>query len=149
PGSASRTSATSMRRTRTSPRTSSRSGLRRCARSSRGSASLAPRAPFSSPLAEHLAGDVLERFLRYVRVDTQGAYRAPARPSTEKQLELSRLLVAELREIGLEDAQLNEGHSVFATVPGAAGAPVVGLIAHVDTTPDVTGAGVTPIVHES
>jgi tripeptide aminopeptidase len=110
---------------------------------------LAPRAPFSSPLAEQLAADVLERFLRYVRVDTQGAYRVSARPSTEKQLDLSRLLVDELRAIGLEDAHLNEGNSVFATLHGAPGAPVVGLIAHVDTTPDVTAADVAPIVHES
>jgi tripeptide aminopeptidase len=110
---------------------------------------LAPRAPFSSPLAEELAGDVLERFLRYVQVDTQGAFRVEARPSTEKQLDLSRRLVEELREIGLIDAELNEGHSVFATLPGTTDAPVVGLIAHVDTTPDVNGAGVTPIVHES
>jgi tripeptide aminopeptidase len=110
---------------------------------------LAPRAPFSSPLAEELAGDVLERFLRYVRVDTQGAERVAARPSTEKQLDLSRRLVEELLEIGLLDAELNEGHSVFATLPGTTQAPVVGLIAHVDTTPDVSGAGVAPIVHES
>jgi tripeptide aminopeptidase len=110
---------------------------------------LIPRAPFSSPLAEQLAGDVLERFLRYVRVDTQGAYRTVARPSTEKQLDLSRLLVVELRELGLADAELNEGHTVFATLPGTAEAPVVGLIAHVDTTPDVVGANVSPIVHEA
>ncbi len=108
---------------------------------------MAPRAPFSSPLAEELAEDVLQRFLRYVRVDTQAAYRVAERPSTEKQLDLSRMLVEELQEIGLSDAELNEGYSVFATLPGSAEAPVVGLIAHVDTTPDVTGAGVTPIVH--
>ena len=78
---------------------------------------------------------MLERFLRYVRVDTQGAYRVAERPSTEKQLDLSRLLVEELREIGLADAELNEGFSVFATLPGTVDAPVVGLIAHVDTTP--------------
>jgi tripeptide aminopeptidase len=110
---------------------------------------LAARAPFSSRLAEELADDVLERFLRYVRVDTQGAYRVSARPSTEKQLALSRLLVGELREVGLVDAELNAEHSVFATLPGSADAPVIGLIAHVDTTPDVTGAGVSPIVHEA
>jgi tripeptide aminopeptidase len=110
---------------------------------------LVPRAPFSSPLAEQLAGDVLERFLRYVRVDTQGAYRTVARPSTEKQLDLSRLLVSELRELGLADAELDGGHTVFATLPGTAEAPVVGLIAHVDTTPDVVGANVSPIVHEA
>jgi len=110
---------------------------------------LVPRAPFSSPLAEQLAEDVLERFLRYVRVDTQAAYRTEARPSTEKQLDLSRLLVDELRELGLTDAELNEGHTVFATLPGMVDAPVIGLIAHVDTTPDVSGANVSPIVHEA
>ncbi|HEU5490534.1 MAG TPA: peptidase T [Gaiellaceae bacterium] len=108
---------------------------------------MAPRA-FSSPLAEELAGDVLERFLRYVRIDTQAAPRAEKRPSTEKQLDLSRLLVDELHEIGLADAELNAGFSVFATLPGTVDTPVVGLIAHVDTTPDVTGAGVSPVVHE-
>lgn len=109
---------------------------------------MAARAPYASPLAEELAGDVLERFLRYVRVDTQSEPRVEARPSTEKQLDLSRLLVEELRELGL-DAELNEGFSVFASLPGTVEAPVVGLIAHVDTAPDVTGAGVTPIVHEA
>ncbi|CAN5708826.1 peptidase T [soil metagenome] len=107
-----------------------------------------PRAPFTSRLAEELASDVLERFLRYVRIDTQGAYRVPQRPSTEKQLELSRLLLGELRELGLE-AELTSGAAVFAGLPGSNGAPVVGLIAHVDTTPDVSGAGVSPIVHEA
>ena len=52
-----------------------------------------PRAAFSSPLAEELAPDVLDRFLRYVRIDTQGAYRVDERPSTQSQLDLSRLLV--------------------------------------------------------
>jgi tripeptide aminopeptidase len=110
---------------------------------------LAPRAAFSSPLAEELAGDVLERFLRYVRIDTQGVYRAVRRPSTAKQLELSRILVEELREIGLHDAELQPSATVFATVPGTVAGPVVGLIAHVDTTPDVTADGVSPIVHEA
>jgi tripeptide aminopeptidase len=108
---------------------------------------LAARAAFTSRLAEELASDVLERFLRYVRVDTQGAYRVAERPSTQKQLDLSRMLVDELREIGLVDAELNDGYSVFATLPGTVEGPVVGLIAHVDTTPDVAGAEVSPIVH--
>ncbi|MGH3136562.1 MAG: peptidase T [Gaiellaceae bacterium] len=109
---------------------------------------MAPSAQFASPLAAELAGDVLERFLRYVRIDTQGAYRVSQRPSTEKQLDLSRMLVDELREIGLADAELTENATVVASLSGAVGAPVVGLIAHVDTTPDVIGAGVEPIVHE-
>jgi tripeptide aminopeptidase len=91
---------------------------------------------------------VLERFLRYVRVDTQAAYRVSQRPSTEKQLELSRLLVRELRELGL-DAELTDGAAVFSGLSGTNGAPVVGLIAHVDTTPDVSGSGVSPLVHEA
>jgi tripeptide aminopeptidase len=116
-----------------------------------GSASLSrasTRAPFTSPLAEELAPDVLARFLRYVKIDTQGAYRSTQRPSTQKQLDLSRLLVAELREAGLEDAELADA-TVFATLPGNVDAPVVGLIAHVDTTPDVNGSNVSPIVHEA
>jgi tripeptide aminopeptidase len=103
---------------------------------------------FASRLAEELAADVLERFLRYVRVDTQAVHRAASRPSTEKQLDLSRMLVEELRELGLEDARLTEFAAVFASLPGTSEAPVVGLIAHVDTSPDVTGAGVKPLVHE-
>jgi tripeptide aminopeptidase len=106
-------------------------------------------AEFVSPLAAELADDVLERFLRYVRIDTQSSYSSDTYPSTLKQLDLSRLLVEELREIGLGDAELSEGFSVFASLPGTVDAPVVGLIAHVDTTPDVTGAGVSPVVHEN
>jgi len=103
---------------------------------------------FAGPLAEELAADVLERFLRYVRVDTQAEYRASRRPSTEKQLELSRMLLEELRELGLDDGELTDGSAVFASLRGSSGAPVIGLIAHVDTTPDVTGGGVKPIVHQ-
>ena len=106
-------------------------------------------APFASELAAELAGDVLDRFLRYVKVDTQAAHRVSRRPSTEKQLDLSRTLVEELRALGLEDAHLNDGASVFASLPGEEGSPAVGFIAHVDTTPDVTGAGVAPIVHRA
>jgi tripeptide aminopeptidase len=110
---------------------------------------LAARAPFASPLAEALAEDVLERLLRYARIDTRAAYREPQRPSTQKQLDLSRLLVDELRGFGLEDARLADGSNVFASLPGVEGAPVVGLIAHVDTTPDVTAENVSPIVHRA
>jgi len=91
---------------------------------------------------------VLERFLRYVRIDTQSAEDAGTYPSTAKQLDLSRLLVDELRAIGLADAALTQHGAVFATLPGVAGTPVVGLIAHVDTSPDAPGTGVEPILHE-
>jgi len=92
---------------------------------------------------------VLERLLRYARIDTQGAYRVSERPSTDKQLGLSRLLVDELAALGLDDARLTDDSNVFASLPGAEGAPAVGLIAHVDTTPDVTAHGVAPIVHRT
>jgi tripeptide aminopeptidase len=109
----------------------------------------ATKAEFASPLAAELAGGVLERFLRYVRIDTQAVEDVDTYPSTAKQLDLSRLLVEELHAIGLADAALTEHGLVFATLPGAPGAPVVGLIAHVDTTPETPGAGVEPIVHEA
>ena len=107
------------------------------------------RATFVTPLAEELAPDVLERFLRYVRIDTQSAHGVDASPSTEKQLDLARLLRDELEEIGLDDVRLDEYGYVYGSLPGAESAPVIGLIAHVDTSPDVTAAGVSPIVHES
>jgi tripeptide aminopeptidase len=110
---------------------------------------LVAEAPFASPLAEELADEVLERFLRYVRVDTQAAYRVARRPSTEKQLVLSRMLLAELEELGLDDVELTPFHAVFARLPGTAPGPTLGLIAHVDTTPDVPGADVSPIVHRA
>ncbi len=103
---------------------------------------------YTSTLAAELADDVLERFLRYVRIDTQSQEDAETYPSTAKQLDLSRLLVDELREIGLDDVVLDEWGYVFATLPGTPGAPVIGLVAHVDTTPESPGTGVTPIVHE-
>jgi tripeptide aminopeptidase len=102
-----------------------------------------------SPLAEDLAGDVLARFLRYVRVDTQAEIHVGERPSTTKQLDLSRMLVDELHEIGLTDAELTENSTVFASLPGTTDGSVLGLLAHVDTTPEVTGRGVEPIVHEA
>ena len=104
------------------------------------------RASFVSDLAEELAEDVLDRFLRYVRIDTQSAFVSDTYPSTLKQLDLSRLLVEELREAGLEDAELTEHGYVFATLPGTVEAPVVGLNAHVDTSPDAPGAFVQPQV---
>src|SRR2546423_7198603 len=106
---------------------------------------------FASPLAAALSGDLLERFLRYARVDTQSARDRTGSPSTPGQLDLSRMLVDELRAIGLEDAELDENGYVTATLPSTAGQeePTIGLIAHVDTSPDAPGAGVEPIVHRA
>jgi tripeptide aminopeptidase len=106
--------------------------------------------PATSDLAAALAPDVLERFVRYARIDTQSARERNGSPSTPGQLELARLLVGELRDAGLTDAALDENGYVTATLPANVdGAPVVGLIAHVDTSPDAPGAQVEPIVHEA
>jgi len=102
---------------------------------------------YTSPLAEGLARDLLDRFQRYVRVDTQSSADTGDEPSTPGQLDLGRLLVGELKEIGLEDAAMDDGGFVFATLPGDG--PVIGLLAHVDTTPEVPGAGVEPLVHRA
>src|SRR3954465_13615911 len=102
-------------------------------------------APFTSPLAESLAEDVLDRFLRYARVDTQSARDRDTTPSTWCQLDLSRMLLAELRELGLEDCEIFDTGYVFATRPGEG--PVLGLIAPLDVSPDARDAGVEPVVH--
>jgi tripeptide aminopeptidase len=106
-------------------------------------------ASFTSPLAEAIAPDLLDRFLRYVRVDTQSAREHDGTPSTPGQLELGRMLVDELHELGLDDASIDEHGYVMATLSSndGAAAPVIGLLAHVDTSPDAPGAGVRPIVH--
>jgi len=93
----------------------------------------------------------LERFLRYVTVDTRADEQATTCPSTPGQLVLLRQLADELRAIGIEDVVMDEYGYVMATVPAAAGleaAPVIGFIAHVDTSPEMPGHDVRPIVHE-
>jgi tripeptide aminopeptidase len=107
-----------------------------------------PAAPYSSPLAAEVGPDALERFLRYVRVDTQSREGSDTFPSTAKQLDLSRLLVAELQAIGLADAALDEHGYVVATLPATAPGeqPTIGWIAHVDTSPEASGTGVEPRV---
>ncbi len=104
---------------------------------------------FTSPLARELASDVLERFCRYVRIDTQSRRERVRSPSTPGQLDLGRLLVEELLTAGLDDAALDDNGYVTATLARNVDehAPVIGLLAHMDTTPDAPGAGVEPIVH--
>jgi tripeptide aminopeptidase len=98
-----------------------------------------------------LRESVVDRFLRYVRVDTQSAEERSTTPSTEKQWDLARMLAAELEALGVRDVRVSEHGMVYATVPASgpdAGAvPTVGFLAHVDTSPAVTGANVTPVVH--
>ncbi|RMH68758.1 MAG: peptidase T [Bacteroidetes bacterium] len=96
---------------------------------------------------------VAQRFLRYVQIDTQSDPRSPTTPSTEKQKDLGRLLVDELQAIGLPDAAMDDFGYVYATLPSplppeeAARLPVVALLAHMDTSPDESGAGVKPVIH--
>jgi tripeptide aminopeptidase len=105
---------------------------------------------YSSSLAQELADDVLERFLRYVRIDTKAELDRTQCPSTPGQLELGRLLVGELEAIGLQDVEQDANGYVFATLPShPPHGPVVGLLAHLDTSPEVSGAGVEPIVHRA
>ncbi|MCO4319422.1 peptidase T [Phyllobacterium sp. 21LDTY02-6] len=89
---------------------------------------------------------VVERFLRYVVIDTQSDPTSPRQPSTEKQKDLGRLLVEELLELGLSDAHLDEHGYVYATIPSNVDrpVPVICFCSHMDTAPDFSGANVKP-----
>ena len=90
-----------------------------------------------------------DRFLRYVQIDTQSDPQSTTCPSTEKQKDLSRLLVQELLAMGITDAQLDDNGYVYATIPAntTKQVPVICFCSHVDTAPDCTGKDVKPIVH--
>src|SRR3569833_852029 len=94
---------------------------------------------------------VLERFLRYVTIDTQSDPDSATTPSTQKQKDLGRLLVAELRDVGLADADMDENGYVYATLPATSAkkVPIVCFCSHMDTSPDAPGAGVKPQVHRN
>jgi tripeptide aminopeptidase len=98
---------------------------------------------------ENYAFTVAERFLRYVQIDTQSDPQSGTFPSTDKQKNLGRLLVKELQEAGLEDAEMDDWGYVYATLPANSDktVPVICLCAHMDTSPDCSGLGVKPIVH--
>lgn len=92
---------------------------------------------------------VTERFIRYVQIDTQSDPQSSSFPSTEKQKNLSRLLVDELKEIGIEDAFMDEHGYVIATIPANSNkkVPAICFCSHVDTAPDCSGYKVKPIIH--
>jgi tripeptide aminopeptidase len=92
-----------------------------------------------------------ERFMRYVQIDTQSNPLSDSQPSTEKQKDLSRLLVQELLAMGINDAHLDEFGYVYATIPATTNndVPVICFCSHVDTSPDASGAGVKPILHKN
>lgn len=94
--------------------------------------------------------DLINRFLRYVRIDTQSAEEAGTTPSTPGQMEFVKMLREELQAMGLEEITLDEHGYLFATLPANTPrtVPIVGFIAHVDTSPDVTGKDVNPRIVE-
>src|SRR5689334_19031762 len=94
---------------------------------------------------------VTERFLRYVKIDTQSDPESTAVPTTEKQKNLSRILVEELKVIGIVDAHLDEFGIVYATIPSNTDkkVPAICFCSHVDTSPDSSGTNVNPIVHKN
>lgn len=91
---------------------------------------------------------VSERLLKYVSFDTQSDESSETCPSTEKQRALGAALVEEMQAMGIRDAHMDEDGYVYGSVPGAPGAPVIGLIAHMDTSPDCSGANVRPRIVE-
>lgn len=96
------------------------------------------------------ATSAASRFLRYVTFDTQSDEQSTDYPSTAKQLVLLKQLVKELKELGISDASIDRYGYVMATMPASPGKdqiPVIGFIAHVDTSPEVSGENVRPIVH--
>src|SRR5437667_4623326 len=99
-----------------------------------------------------LKASVVERFLRYVTFDTQSAEGSSTYPSTLKQLVLLDQLARELKELGVADAARDEHGYVMATIPPTTrklNVPVIGFLAHVDTSPEMSGANVKPIVHRN
>ena len=99
------------------------------------------------PSYKHTAA---ERFMRYVQIDTQSDATSASQPSTAKQKDLSKVLVADLLAIGVSDAELDEYGYVYATIPATTDkdVPVLCYCSHVDTAPDCSGTGVKPILHK-
>ncbi len=100
---------------------------------------------YRSDLARELGADARERLVRYAQIWTTSDPDSASAPSTERQLDLSRMLLDELKELGL-DAELSDAGIVYGTLPGNTNASTIGLVAHVDTSPDVSGENVKPQV---
>ena len=94
---------------------------------------------------------VTERFLNYVKIDTQSDPESPTCPSTEKQKDLGRLLVKELLEMGVSDAHMDENGYVYGTIPSNTNKKVhvICFCSHMDTSPDCSGKDVNPIINKS
>ncbi|TAD85054.1 MAG: peptidase T, partial [Bacteroidetes bacterium] len=94
---------------------------------------------------------VVERFMRYVQIDTQSNAQSSTHPTTEKQKQLSQLLASELQQIGLADAEADAYGYVYATIPANTSkvVPVICFCSHIDTSPDCSGFNVKPILHKA
>ena len=94
---------------------------------------------------------IKDRFLRYVRIDTQSDPKSENTPSTEKQWDLARMLASELEDLGLEDVSIDGNAYVMATLPSNVPheVPTIGFVSHFDTSPDYSGTGVNPMIHEN
>ena len=94
---------------------------------------------------------VTDRFLRYVKIDTQSDPTSNTYPTTEKQKDLGRVLVEELKAIGITDAELNDFGVIYATIPSNTSkeVPVLCFCSHMDTSPDSSGTNVKPLIHHN
>ncbi len=92
--------------------------------------------------------NVTERFLKYVSFDTQSDENSESCPSTAKQKALGAFIVEDMKAIGIADARMDESGYVYGSLPGTAEGPVIGLIAHMDTSPDCSGANIKPRIVE-
>ncbi len=96
--------------------------------------------------------ELIDRFMRYVKIDTQSDPNSNAHPSTEKQKDLSKLLQQELLQMGISDASVDEFGYVYGTIPSTTeknNVPVICFCSHVDTAPDCSGTNVKPILHSN
>ncbi|MHA1115719.1 MAG: peptidase T [Candidatus Heimdallarchaeum aukensis] len=102
-------------------------------------------------MRKFILNDSVERFIKYVQVETTSDENSSSNPSTKEQLELGKILVQELESLGLKEVELDEFGYVYATLPASEGyenVEPIGLIAHIDTSPAVSGKNVKPIVHK-
>ena len=95
--------------------------------------------------------NIVDRFVRYVKIDTESDPNNPAFPSTEKQWNLAKVLVEELEQIGMQEVTLDDNCYIMATLPSNVDfeVPTIGFVAHMDTSPDFTGKGVNPQIHRN
>lgn len=98
---------------------------------------------------ENIEKNVIDRFLKYVKINTTSDYTSTTFPSTKTQLEFGKMLIEECKNIGLTEVSADEYGYITATLKGNTKAPVIGFLAHMDTSPDASGENIQPILHEN